>query len=167
MITESVIPTSEWSKWWARQRNAIKQDPTIGVSGGRSSEFFLLDGPEAVAKSVDRRLKGLDFKQRLRVLRELVDEVSIEDHVALHPHFEKLIHDLKRGDGSPEIRLEALLFLRREGGNPEDLPEISTLIEEHDRLVDALNTLTRTEDQKEVIDLLMLNHPEEWPRIAY
>ncbi len=165
MITESVIPTSEWSKWWARQRNAIKQDPTIGVSGGRSSEFFLLDGPEAVAKSVDRRLKGLDFKQRLRVLRELVDEVSIEDHVALHPHFEKLIHDLKRGDGSPEIRLEALLFLRREGGNPEDLPEISTLIEEHDRLVDALNTLTRTEDQKEVIDLLMLNHPEEWPEL--
>ena len=165
MLTESVIPATDWSKWWARQRNAIKQDPTIGVSGGRSSEFFLLDGPEAVAKSVERRMKGLDFKQRLRVLRDLVDEVSIEDRPVLQPHFEKILKDLKRGDGSPELRLEILLFLRREGGDLGELPDVADLIGEHDRLADAINTLTRLEDQREIIDELRQHHPEEWPEL--
>lgn len=165
MITESeVIPASDWSKWWAKQRNAIKKDQTIGVGGGRSSEFFILDGPEAVAKSVDRRLDGLKFKPRMRVLRELVDETSIEDRPVLQPHMEKLLRDLTRGDGEPETRLEALLFLRREGGDLE-LPDVAAMIREHDRLADAINTLTRIDDQKEIIDELRRNHPEEWPEL--
>ncbi|MHC4934628.1 MAG: GreA/GreB family elongation factor [Planctomycetota bacterium] len=163
LLTGSVIPSPDWSKWWARQRNAIKQDPSIGVSGGRSSEFFLLDGPEAVAKSVERRLNGLDFKQRLRVLRELVDELSLDDRPTLQPHLEKLLSDLLRGDGAAEIRLEALLFLRREGGIVEELPDVADLIGEHDRLADALNTLTRQEDQKEIIEQIRSHHPDEWP----
>ncbi len=165
MLTESVIPLPDWSKWWARQRTAIKQDPTIGVSGGRSSEFFLLDGPEAVAKSVDRRMNGLDFKERLRVLRDLVEEVSIDDRHVLQPHFEKLLKDLLRGDGTPEVRLGVLLYLRREGGDLGELPDVATLIQEHDRLADALNTLTRQEDQREIIDQIREHHPEEWPQI--
>ncbi len=165
LLTESVIPVSDWSRWWARQRNAIKQEPTIGVGGGRSSEFFLLDGPEAVAKSFERRLAGLDFKQRLRVLRELIQEVSIEDRKTLTPHLRKLLTDLKRGDGAAEIRLEALLFLRREEGSLENLPDVAALISEHDRLADAINTLTRIEDQREVIEMLRESHPEEWPTL--
>jgi len=165
LLTASVIPPNDWSKWWAKQRNAIKQEPMIGVSGGRSSEFFLLDGPEAVAKSIERRLAGLDFKQRLRILRELVQETSLEDRAALAPHFGKLLKDLRRGDGAAETRLEALLFLRREGGKLEELPDVAELISEHDRLADAINTLVRIEDQREIIDLLRAKHPEEWPTL--
>ncbi|MFQ5654273.1 MAG: GreA/GreB family elongation factor [Planctomycetota bacterium] len=164
-LAGGVIPSTEWSRWWARQRTLIKKDPEIGVGGGKATEYFLLEGPEETAAAIERRMAGLDVKGRLRLLREAIAEVSEEERCILEPHFVRMRRDLLRHDGSLPLLLEMLLFLHRSQEAEEELPTVAELLELSDHPGDAINALARVEDQREIIELLRSQAEEGWERL--
>lgn len=163
LLAGSIVPTSEWSKWWSRQRNAIKRDPQVGIGGEKTPTFFLLEGTEDMETELRRRMRKKDIKGKLRLLREAISETSASEQHLLDPFFELIVTDLERDIGSPGEQLEALLFLRRHRPTISDqLPSAMSIVEEADSPIDAVNMMMRVEDQQEVIGDLRAAAGDGW-----
>ncbi|MEE8142812.1 MAG: hypothetical protein V3T77_06905, partial [Planctomycetota bacterium] len=164
-LVGTAIPGAEWSKWWARQRNAMKKDPEIAVAGKKTPEYFLLEGPEGTVAALERRMAGADLKRRLRLLREAVAETKVAERHILEPFFAQMKRNLLRGDGSLPLRMEILLFLLRHGPDSDDLPPVLEMLSDSDHPGDTINLLARTDDQQRVLELLREQGAEEWEQL--
>ena len=161
-----VISSSEWSKWWTRHRNGLKKDPGIGMGGGRDATYFLQDEPSGPIEELTRRLTGLDLKERLKLLRDAVQELDPAEHPELLPFLLTLRQNLLRGDGDVGLRLELLLFLRKLGGDmASGLPPIDSFMKEGEHPAEMVNSIHRHEDQIALIGILEAQSGEDWPRL--
>lgn len=158
-----VIATGSWTKWWTKARNALKKDPEVAVTAKKSPEYFLLEGPEGVAASLERRLVAKSLKEILRILRETLADVETEDELAaVRPFFERFRKTFTLTDGPPELLLESLLFMKHQKIDVEGLPTAHDVLARSDHPGDVLNLLQRQEDQREVIDLLRSHSDAGW-----
>lgn len=164
-LSGRVIPTKDWSKWWAKNRALLKKDPEIGVSGDKTAEYFIREGEADPIAELAARLRGTDLKTRLKILREATEDFSEELQAEIHPFFGRLRDGLVHRDGGAPLLLETLLFLHQHGFNAEDLPAVSDLLEESGHPSELINGLSRFDDQKEIIDLLREQGGEGWEKL--
>jgi transcription elongation factor GreA len=156
------VPSSSWSKWWTRAKTAIKKDSLIGQSGGKNNELYLLDGPEALTASIDRRFAHLSPDDRLKVLRECLAELQEDEHHLLAPQFKLLRRDILRGDLAPAQQISALLLLTDHAPDGDEVMAIGALIMKAGHPSDLLNLLGREEDQKETLAVIRGLDPDRW-----
>lgn len=157
------VASGSWSKWWTRARNALKKDSEVAVTAKKSPEYFLLEGPEGIAASLERRLHSRSLKETLRILRETIADVETEEELAaVKPFFERLKKTFRMTDGPPELLLEAILFMRHQKIDTSDLLTAHDILGRSDHPGDVLNLLPRQEDQREVIDLLRTQDEDGW-----
>jgi len=67
-LTEGIVATSEWSRWWASAKKAAMKDPYLTVSGGASAVVQLRDKP---------------LSHQDEILEKLAAAGSIRDKIAL------------------------------------------------------------------------------------
>jgi transcription elongation factor GreA len=156
------VPASSWSKWWTRAKTAIKKDSLIGQSGGKNNELYLLDGPEAITSSIDRRFANLSPDDRLKVIRECLSELREDKHHLLVPQFKLLRRDILRGDLVPAQQISALLLLTDHAPDGDEVMAIGALIMKASHPSDLLNLLGREEDQKETLAVIRGLDPDRW-----
>ncbi|HIG04722.1 MAG TPA: hypothetical protein EYQ08_03195 [Planctomycetes bacterium] len=156
------VPASSWSKWWTRAKTAIKKDSLIGQSGGKNNELYLLDGPEALTASIDRRFAHLSPDDRLKVIRECLSELREDEHQLLVPQFKLLRRDILRGDLVPAQQISALLLLTDHAPDGDEVMAIGALIMKARHPSDLLNLLGREEDQKETLAVIRGLDPDRW-----
>ncbi len=162
----SIVATGSWTKWWTKARNLIKKDPEVGATSSRTPEYFLLEGPEGLAASLERRLAKQHLKQQLRILREAVEDAETDaEQDAVRPFLEKLPAALTISDAPPGVALECLLFMKHQGIDLTAMPSVHETLERSDHPGDVINLLGRQEDQKEVIDMLRSESGEAWERM--
>lgn len=166
LLAGDVVPTADWSKWWARQRTAIKKDPKIGIGGEKTPTFFMLDDTEDVETELRRRMSKKDIKGKVRLMRDAMTETAVAEQHLLDPFFALVVRDLDRDLGTPGDQLEALLFLRRHRpALTENLRSSMSIVEAADSPIDAINMLFRLEDQAEVIEDLRQQYGDDWPAL--
>ncbi|MDE0959942.1 MAG: GreA/GreB family elongation factor [Planctomycetota bacterium] len=156
------VPASSWSKWWTRARTAIKKDPLVGQSGGKNNELYLLDGPEALTTSIDRRFANLTPNDRLKTIRECLIEFQDDEHALLAPQFKLLRRDIARGDLEPAQRISALLLLTDHSPDGDEVMSIGAIVMKAAHPADLLNMLGREEDQKETLAVIRKLDPDRW-----
>lgn len=156
------VPASSWSKWWTRAKTAIKKDTLVGQSGGKNNELYLLDGPEALTSSIDRRFANLSPDDRLKVIRECLAELREDEHKLLVPQFKLLRRDILRGDLAPAQQISALLLLTDHAPDGDEVMAIGALIMKASHPSDLLNLLGREEDQKETLAVIRGLDPDRW-----
>ena len=161
-ISGVAVPSTSWSRWWARARNAIKKDSLIGQSGGKSNELYLLDGPEALATSLDRRFNGLEPAERLKTLRESLGELRDDQHHMLESRFRLLRRDIERGDLSISDRVSALLLLKDHASDGQEIEAIGALAMKVAHPANLLNSLSRDDDLTETMGVIRELDPEGW-----
>ncbi len=156
------VPSSSWSKWWARARNAIKKDPLVGQSGGKSNELYLLDGPEALTTSVERRFTNLSPTERLKNIRECLAELNADQYSLLDTQFQLLRRDIKRGDLDAADRVSALLMLKDHSPDGDEITTIGASIQKAKHPADLLNTISREEDVSNTLEVVREFSGENW-----
>ena len=161
-ISGVVVPSTSWSRWWARARNAIKKDSLIGQSGGKSNELYLLDGPEPLTTGLDRRFEGLSPSERLKALRESVKELSNDQHHLLEAQFVILRRDIDRGDLSISDRVSGLLLLKEQAPDGHEVAAVEALAKSTSHPAHLLNSLTRDDDLRDTMDVIRELDPEGW-----
>ncbi|MEM7260890.1 MAG: GreA/GreB family elongation factor [Planctomycetota bacterium] len=162
----AVVPTGSWSKWWTKARNQLKKDSEVGTTSSRTPEYFLLEGPEGIAASLDRRLANQGLKQQLRILREAIEDAETDDEKdAVRPYLDKLPAAVSISDGPPELKLEALLFMKHREIDYSSMPPVQEILDRSEHPGDVINLLPRQEDQREVIDMLRETHADAWERM--
>lgn len=164
-ISGKIMPSNQWSKWWARARTALKKDREIGVTGDKAAEYFLREGEADPISELANRVRNADLKTRLKLLREAFEDFPEEQHEQLHRFFDRIQHSLLHRDAEPPLLLEGLLFLHRHGVEAEELPAVSDLLEESGHPGELINGLSRFDDQKEIIDLLREQGAEGWEKL--
>ncbi|MGE4631706.1 MAG: transcription elongation factor GreA [Planctomycetota bacterium] len=161
-ISGVAVDSTSWSRWWARTRNAIKKDALIGQSGGKSNELYLLDGPEALTTSLDRKFEGLSPIERLKALRESVTELRTDQHHLLEEHYVTLRRDIDRGDLSISDRVSALLLLKANAPDGQEIAEVGALALKVSHPAHLLNSLHRDDDLRDTMDVIRELDPVEW-----
>ncbi len=161
-ISGVAVPSSSWSRWWSRARTAIKKDPLVGQSGGKSNELYLLDGPEALATSIGRRFEGLEPAERLKAIRESLVEMRNDQHHLLESQFKLLRRDIDRGDLSISERVSALLLLKDHAADDQEIASIGALTMKVSHPATLLNSLNRDDDIIETMGVIRELNPEGW-----
>ncbi|MGE4619201.1 MAG: GreA/GreB family elongation factor, partial [Planctomycetota bacterium] len=165
-IRESIagvaVPSTSWSKWWARARNAIKKDALIGQSGGKSNELYLLDGPEAIGTSIERRFEGLGPIERLKTLRESLSELRDDQHDLLEPQYKLLRRDIDRGDLPISEQVSGLLLLKDHAPDGQEIAMIGAIAMKTSHPSNLLNSLNRDEDLLDTMGVIRELDPEQW-----
>jgi transcription elongation factor GreA len=159
------IPSTSWSKWWSRARTAIKKDPLVGLSGGKNNELYLLDGPEALATSIERRFSGLSPKDRLKTIRECLSEIPDDQLPLLDGQFKILRRDIVRGDLDHANRVSALLLLRDHAPDGEEESAIGALVLRAGHCADLLNSLGRDDDMRDTLALIRELDTDDWVQL--
>ncbi|MBC8260321.1 MAG: transcription elongation factor GreA [Planctomycetia bacterium] len=162
LIAGTAIPTSSWSKWWTKTRNALKKEPLIGQTGGKNNELYLLDTPEALNTSLTRKFKGLSPSELLQSIRESLVEVGPDQISVLEEGFTRLRRDVDRGDLPRSERVSALLLLREHASNGQEEMAIGALAMKEKRLSNLLNNITREDEINETLEILIRLNPEEF-----
>ena len=159
------VPATSWSKWWSRARTAIKKDPLVGLSGGKNNELYLLDGPEALATSIERRFSGLSPKDRLKTIRECLSEIPEDQLPLLDGQFKILRRDIVRGDLDHANRVSALLLLRDHAPDGEEESAIGALVLRAGHCADLLNSLGRDDDMRDTLALIRELDTDDWVQL--
>lgn len=164
-LAGSVIPSPDWSKWWTKQRAALKRDSEIAVGGEKMAEYFLREGEADPLAELEQRLRGVDLRTQLRLLREALADLPPQGQHRLEPLYKRLHQSLLHRDAEPAVLLEVLLFLHRHGSSPSELLVVSELLEQSGHPGALVNSLSRVEDQTEILDLLRQQDPAGWEKL--
>ncbi len=162
LIAGNVIPTSSWSKWWSRTRNALKKEPLVGQTGGKNNELYLLDTPDDLNTSMSRKFKGLNPSELLQSIRESLAELRPDQLSVLEEGFSRLRRDVDRGDLPRSERVSALLLLRQHAPNGQEEMAIGALAMKERNVANLLNNISKEEEIHETLNILLKLNPEEF-----
>ena len=126
--------------------------------------FFLLDGPEAIATSIERRFQGLHAKDRLKAIRDALKELKPSEMELLRPQFELQARDVRRKDASVPVLIESILLLKKVAPDFTDMPSVGELLALAQHPGDLLNEVGRPEDKEEIVSVLHDQNPEQWQK---
>lgn len=173
-LTEGVIPTKDWSKWWTKTRTKAKRDPNVKFSTGNNPTIEIthveLDFSDQTLSNM-AALKQLPRK--IKYVRELMNE--LEAHPETRPALLVAAGVLAKTAGQekekyPGGMLSVALMLEKVNALddgfeiPADLA-IDQVMQDPWRVIEVLDTVPIAADRKDILSRLKNSFPEEWPEV--
>lgn len=173
-LTEGVIATKEWSKWWSKTRAKVKRDPNVKMTTGNNPAIEVTVAEQAFEDSVLVNMRALKtLPKKIKYVRELF--VELDSHPETQPALmvaagvlaKSAAEERERYPGatiSLAFMLERIAKLEEGYTIPEDL-RIDSVLEDPWKALELLGTVPIAADRKETLVRLKERFPEEWLEI--
>ncbi len=170
-LTEGVIPTKDWSKWWAKTRTKAKRDANVKMTTGNNPTVEVTVAEQNFEDQTLINLSGLKtLPKKIKYVRELFNELT--EHPETRPALmiaagvlaKSAAEEREQYPGaaiSLALMLEKIAALEENYEIPEDL-QLDNILSDPFSFLDNLATVPINADRKEVLARVKENFPEEW-----
>lgn len=173
-LQDTVIPSSQWSRWWPTAKRALRDAPLIEMTAGTNPEFMLRDEPQSPEESLAQRYRATkQFSRKITIARECIDRfasfASAED-LASEIASDLWMRAKEIADAEPSHALELFMLVEklRQCAGQADMPEGTTardLIATNDHPAALLQDMTFDDLRREALELVRGMWPEDWPDV--
>ncbi|MCS6984954.1 MAG: transcription elongation factor GreA [Leptospiraceae bacterium] len=173
-LSRQFVPQDQWSKWWAKVRQEILQDPHIGLSTQKKDELELRETPVTNADVILERFHAAqNFDDKSEILLEALKDKDLgvgDDTIDLMAVF--FVDSLKSFDFSVKIRSLLLLdmIVEQTGEEASDTSDArGDIIQELrgmsvQQLAELGSSISNPELKKNFARFVKQNHPE-WKKV--
>jgi len=168
---EPVIPSKDWTAWWAAARDAVKRSPLIEVSDSAQPALALRAQPVAFEREREHAFLEAHGEARLALVLAYLDETGHdpEAEAALLADFAEALAETLAGAGPATVRLGALAVLaemHRRHGDTVAAPAVDLAdVAPADGLPATVAALAEASVVGCVLALARRAMPEAWPAV--
>ncbi len=171
-LTEGIIPTKDWSKWWAKTRTKAKRDANVKMTTGNNPTVEVTIAEQNFEDQTLINLAGLKtLPRKIKYVRELFIELT--EHPETRPALMVAAGVLAKSaaeerDQYPGAAISLALMLEKIAAMEEnyEIPDdllLDNILADPFSFLDNLATVPINADRKEVLARIKENFPEEWP----
>ncbi|MFT7616507.1 MAG: transcription elongation factor GreA [Planctomycetota bacterium] len=170
-LTEGVIPTKDWSKWWAKTRTKAKRDSNVKMTTGNNPTVEVTIAEQNFEDQTLINLRGLrTLPRKIKYVRELFIELT--EHPETRPALMVAAGVLAKSaaeerDEYPGAAISLALMLEKIAAMednyeiPDDLL-LDNILADPFSFLDNLATVPINADRKEVLARIKDNFKEDW-----
>lgn len=168
---DPVIPSKDWTKWWAGARDPVKRSPHIEMTDSAQPALALRAQPVAFEREREHAFLEAQGEDRLTLVLAYLDETGhdAEAEAALLADFAEALAETLAGGGPANDRLGALAVLAEmHRRHPDTVAEPSVALADvapPDRLPATVAALAEASVVGCVLALVRRVLPEAWPEI--
>ncbi len=164
-ITNGIVPTKEWNKWWNKAKKIIKKDSIFGSSYEKKDHYFLREKLLSFGEETFLKFQNMkSFQHRLDIMEDYLkhsdDEKQFdnENSMMMLQYFVDIANDKER---ITETTIQSYLLLRKIERKDETIKTMNLLKIKPDDIANGISNYTRvfeelpdTDSKKELIELL-------------
>ncbi len=171
-ITDGIVPTKEWSRWWSKARSQLKRDPRVRLGTGVNARIEVTERDLAFEDTILANMRSLpNLPRKIKYMRELFQDTETQPEnrhglvVAAGVLAKSAAEERERFPGamlSLALMLERVAETVDEYQIPDEL-KIDSVITDPRAILDALATVPVAADRKAILERIKKRFPDFWP----